>query len=523
MKYRINRSWVGSIVVIFLLALIMGMMTTGGGVAHAAMVPVQPPTYNPFTAYGNCRETCAYSYVDCSFNGLSDKDCTKQKRTCNWSCTGVLLLDIASKLLLSGFRYSGDITANGGISMSYDFSNICTGNIEIKDADVTSNPIIGINLIKNSNEVVAAAQKDNKDWSISFDEALLSEPLLVEIKFQYGDKKFIQANDESFIFLGGTVWNDLNGDGIRQSNEPPLQGVTLQNADSSDNVTTQTDQNGKYTFPGFATSGQHVITVTGLGEVTITKPQSLNYDVTPEEGQQITDLDFGITANKGVALDMDVSTGNYEVIYPSNNVESELSACQDDEIWIAVAATGVKDLDTYQVEVSFDTGKLQFLEGVEDNPISGIKNLLKKNGGITAGFLPMEKTPGTVNISNTLTGTDCNQAPEGSGVLAFLKFKVLNGNADAVLTLGNVFFLDCNRKNEEITALKNGKVTTLPCDFNSDGTVDFIDLGLLANHWLFECVGDGWDPKYDLNGDCIVNYLDLGIFGDSWLKESPCY
>ncbi|RKZ47086.1 MAG: hypothetical protein DRQ58_07430 [Gammaproteobacteria bacterium] len=230
--------------------------------------------------------------------------------------------------------------------------------------------------------------------------------------------------------------------------------------------------------------------------------------------------------DNGLALDMDISTTDYESTDPDSEIESQISACKEDEIWIAVAALGVTNLDTYQVEASFDTDKLEFLEGAEENPMGGINNLLKKNGGTTTGFLAVENTPGTVNISDTLTGTDCNQAPEGSGALALLKFRVLDGDPDAALTLGNVFFLDCTGGNEEITDLRNGKITMLQpmeCDFNLDGIVDFMDLGLLANHWLFKC-GDGdWDTKYDLNGDCITNFLDLQVFGDLWLKESPCF
>ncbi len=220
-----------------------------------------------------------------------------------------------------------------------------------------------------------------------------------------------------------------------------------------------------------------------------------------------------------IHLDMDISTTDYD---NPTHIESELPACKDSEIWIAVAATDVINLDTYQVEVSFDTTRLQFMEGAEDNPLGGIYNLLKKNGGKTTGFLAVEDTPGTVNISNTLTGEDCDQAPEGSGLLALLKFKVLTTGSDAELTLGNAFFIDCAGNNASVSDLENGKFilqSNLPSDFNADGVVDFIDLGLLANHWLLECGDDAWNAKYDLEEDCIVNYQDLRIFGDNWLNQ----
>jgi len=72
-----------------------------------------------------------------------------------------------------------------------------------------------------------------------------------------------------------------------------------------------------------------------------------------------------------------------------------------------------------------------------------------------------------------------------------------------------------------------------PCwtdsDFNCDGIVNYSDLGLLADHWLFTEDDPAWDASYNLSivpepssGKEIINYLDLGIFADHWLEEIPC-
>jgi len=243
------------------------------------------------------------------------------------------------------------------------------------------------------------------------------------------------------------------------------------------------------------------------------RPQDAGYDMGAYEYGDST------SGSTRIALDMDISTTNYEA---ASEIESQISACKEDEIWIAVVGLNVTDLDTYQVEVSFDTDKLEFLEGAEENPMGGINNLLKKNGGTTTGFLAVEDVPGTVNISDTLTGADCDEAPEGSGALALLKFKVLSAGTDAELTLGNTFFVDCTGDNQGITDLRNGTFTVpapIPGDFNKDGIVNFIDLGLLANNWLLTDSDSEWNPKSDLNADGIVNYLDLSILGDHWLEE----
>lgn len=212
-----------------------------------------------------------------------------------------------------------------------------------------------------------------------------------------------------------------------------------------------------------------------------------------------------------VVLDMDPFTPE---------VESETYVTSD-YFWVAVVAQNVQDLDTYQVEVSYNPSELEFVMGVEDNPASEITNLLKQNGGTTVGFQAVERIPGTVNMANALSGKDCNEAPDGSGVLGLLKFRILDTDSDSdiQLILENVFFNDCNDNEKEITELSGGTVIITPCfrcDFNGDSFVDDLDLMPFTDHWLTECGDANWDAKYDLNEECIVNYKDLGIFADCW-------
>jgi len=63
-----------------------------------------------------------------------------------------------------------------------------------------------------------------------------------------------------------------------------------------------------------------------------------------------------------------------------------------------------------------------------------------------------------------------------------------------------------------------------PWDFNSDKIVNYIDLGLFADHWLLDEDHKDWDPKFNLStvpseGKQIINYQDLNIFADHWLEE----
>lgn len=78
------------------------------------------------------------------------------------------------------------------------------------------------------------------------------------------------------------------------------------------------------------------------------------------------------------------------------------------------------------------------------------ENMLKINGGATIGFQAVENTPGKVNIANALTGSNKDQAPEGSGIIALLKFKVLSCGSDILLTLSNVKYMDSDGSNEPL-------------------------------------------------------------------------
>jgi len=60
--------------------------------------------------------------------------------------------------------------------------------------------------------------------------------------------------------IKGVIYNDLNGDGVRNANEPGLEGVTVEITDSEGNTqTVQTDENGTYTV--LAPTGDATITI----------------------------------------------------------------------------------------------------------------------------------------------------------------------------------------------------------------------------------------------------------------------
>ena len=158
----------------------------------------------------------------------------------------------------------------------------------------------------------------------------------------------------------------------------------------------------------------------------------------------------GPNSSAGCALDLNYETRNYDAGITSKDIETAIEGKVGDEIWVGVIAQNVSNLDTYQAEVLFEADRLSYVEGYEDNTFAGIKNLLKINGGTTIGFQAVENTPGKVNIANALTGSNKDQAPEGSGIIALLKFKILSCGSDIPLTLSNVKYMDSDGSNEPL-------------------------------------------------------------------------
>jgi len=269
---------------------------------------------------------------------------------------------------------------------------------------------------------------------------------------------------------------DTDNDGIMDGVEDANQNGIVDSGETDPcNIDTDGDgiQDGTelgYT-QGHATDTDLDIFQPDLDPTTTTEP--LNDDTDGDgllDGQEDINhngrLDAGESdptmANSPAALsvDMDMATRDYDDTVSSKDIEQTIFVPENDEAWVAVVAQGVTNLDTYQVEVSFDTEKVEFIEGVEEDPSEGIENLLERNGGETSGFQAVENVSGTIHIENALTQQDCGDAPEGTGIIALLKFRVVDTNQDNHLTLDNAFFTDCNDNQQEVTNLENGTFTS---------------------------------------------------------------
>ncbi len=188
---------------------------------------------------------------------------------------------------------------------------------------------------------------------------------------------------------------------------------------------------------------------------------------------------FGITASSyGQAV---VSIDPAEVASPAAGGQLNVN----------IKITNGTNVAGYNVTVGFDTTALAYVE---------IKNASYLPGGAFAA--PAQVSGNRVTLAATsLTGA----ASARSGTLATLTFKVVAAKASTI-ELIEVILSDSDANPLAVTK-RNGEVVvrqSLPTDLNKDGTVNVLDLTLVARD-----LGKTGSPVGDVNGDGAVNVLDL--------------
>ncbi|QTA86944.1 cohesin domain-containing protein [Desulfonema magnum] len=208
----------------------------------------------------------------------------------------------------------------------------------------------------------------------------------------------------------------------------------------------------------------------------------------------------------GCALDMNYATSYYDDEISSKDIDSTVIAEKGAEIVAAVVAQNVTNLDTYQLLITFDPDRMMFIEAYEDSPDGEVQNFLKKNSGETLGFQAVEQIPGTINIANALAGRDTGKAPDGSGIIAFLKFKILDNASNNWLKFHSVNYLNSDGVDRTPDSLMDAVVNPMSCDDDLVGTVSLKDAILILQTLTGLEQGTGIS---DINGDGIIGIADV--------------
>ena len=197
--------------------------------------------------------------------------------------------------------------------------------------------------------------------------------------------------------LGDMVWEDNNANGIRDSGEPGIAGVSIQlagmsGAGSSVSLQTVTDASGVYKFSGLQPG---VYTVTAL------LPAGFRFTKSDAGSNDVADSD-GIN---GVVTGISVSSGT---LYDNIDFGMFRFASLGDQVWEDINANGIRD--AAEVGVSNVTVSLSGTDGAGQSVT--LITTTDNNGFYSFGQL----VPGTYNVSVLL--------PAG------YRFSVLNAGND---------------------------------------------------------------------------------------------
>jgi methionine-rich copper-binding protein CopC len=120
----------------------------------------------------------------------------------------------------------------------------------------------------------------------------------------------LDFGDFKTVSVTGNVYNDVNGDGVRQSGEPGLQGWTvdlMQNGSVVQSVTT--DANGNYAFTGVAGGSYQVSEVVQSNWVQTQPLYPTSYSFTSKSGHNLSSLNFGDHASPALSPSAVIDNG----------------------------------------------------------------------------------------------------------------------------------------------------------------------------------------------------------------------
>jgi uncharacterized surface anchored protein len=204
--------------------------------------------------------------------------------------------------------------------------------------------------------------------------------------------------------VSGVKFNDVNGNGVRDTDEPGLAGVTIQLTDAASTVrTTTTDASGAFSFTGLA-AGSYVVSEvvpTGFRQTAPAAPGTFPATVTETQG--VTGLLFGnqaITIGSGTIsgrkiLDLNANgifDGNdrgfegivFELRDPNGNLVASTTSDASGNFTFANLAAG-----TYVLSEILPENFFQTFPGTQGAP--GTYTITLTSGQTATGFLFLNK------------------------------------------------------------------------------------------------------------------------------------
>ena len=259
--------------------------------------------------------------------------------------------------------------------------------------------------------------------------------------------------------IGDYVWMDTNADGIQDTSETGIEGVTVELLDTSGNVvaTTITDNAGFYSFTGLTpgdykihvvTAGQNVSPQGAGGDTTLDSDIDMNgYTalITLGAGENNTSIDAGILPCSGctdlvaedtlyfqpsssdipVCLSLQFTTAQlYDIILNGLDYNSGLSACAEDTlVYYSFFGAGGGTNGPYSLEVWNVNGNTYSGNFNDITALADSMNLWDPNGnwtasnGVISGGLWNPSIYGSMDVKTISSGQPTHIEPNYTSVM----------------------------------------------------------------------------------------------------------
>ena len=152
-----------------------------------------------------------------------------------------------------------------------------------------------------------------------------------------------------------------------------------------------------------------------------------------------------VNAQASLVIDLDSSI---------SGIQTDLQANLGDGVDVAIIAQDVTNLDSFDIELEYNPFKLKL------DPGSIAPGDFLPVG--TADFLMKDTSkPGKISISYSLPGQDPEEAPDGTGVIATMRFTLIGGG-EIPIRFDKAVLFDSNRERDDVTNNSPESIVTGP-------------------------------------------------------------
>lgn len=313
------------------------------------------------------------------------------------------------------------------------------------------------------------------------------------------DILFLSPVNCAVLTLGNQVWNDINNNGILDSGEPGVAGVTVDLHNSTGNVvqTTVTDANGFYQFNNLSAGTYSVSAVIPTG---YTRGDNGATNIGADNQND------AITTSGGKAR-----TANFTLSASSNTIDIGLKGAMSlgNMVWNDLNVNGLREFG----EPGINNVKVNlYQDNNKDNvPDGGIISTTTTSGGGIYSFSNL--APGSYIVGVVFPSKYSSSGVTLSGYSPNNDVDDDNNGVNAVTGGFRSNYITLSSGTEPATFAADGN-TNLSLDFalipdnDIDGNCDCTDIDDDNDGITDLNESGGYDPLADCDGDGIKNYLD---------------